>query len=77
MADREQIPTSGHGMAKTPRRDTADKIGPMREGEQRGQADVQPGGTVGRTVPDESKEHHTEIAVEAGRRGGEQGDNKR
>jgi len=26
---------------------------------------------VGRDVPDESKEHHTEIAVEAGRKGGE------
>ena len=27
------------------------------------------GGTVGRDVPDESKERHTEIAVEAGRKG--------
>jgi hypothetical protein len=26
---------------------------------------------VGRDVPDESKERHTEIAVEAGRKGGE------
>jgi hypothetical protein len=26
---------------------------------------------VGRDVPDESKERHTEVAVEAGRKGGE------
>ena len=30
-----------------------------------------PGGTVGREVPDESKEHHTEIAVEEGHKDGE------
>ena len=33
--------------------------------------------TVGRDVPDESKERHTEIAVEAGRKGGERRNNKR
>ena len=27
------------------------------------------GGTVGRTEPDQSKEHNTEVAVEAGREG--------
>lgn len=32
---------------------------------------------VGRDVPDESKERHTEIAVEAGRKGGEHGNDKR
>ena len=32
---------------------------------------------VGRDVPDESKERHTEIAVEAGRKGGEQRKDKR
>jgi len=31
---------------------------------------VKPGGTVGRDVPDESKEHHTEVVVAAGRRDG-------
>ncbi|HEX3860770.1 MAG TPA: hypothetical protein VHY35_03685 [Stellaceae bacterium] len=30
-----------------------------------------PQGTVGKDVPDESKERHTEIAVEAGRKSGE------
>ena len=38
---------------------------------------VKPGGTVGRDVPDERKEHHTEIAVQAGRTGGEHRDSKR
>jgi hypothetical protein len=32
---------------------------------------VKPGGTVGRDVPDQSKEHNTEIAVEAGRKPGQ------
>ena len=35
---------------------------------------VKAGGTVGRDVPDESKERHTEIAVEAGRKLGAQHD---
>jgi hypothetical protein len=35
---------------------------------------VKTGGTVGCDVPDESKERHTEIAVEAGRKRGEQHD---
>jgi Domain of unknown function (DUF892) len=30
---------------------------------------VESGGTVGRTEPDQSKEHNTEVAVEAGREG--------
>ena len=33
-------------------------------------------GIVGEDVPDESKEHHTEIAVEAGRKVGERHDDK-
>jgi general stress protein YciG len=37
----------------------------------------QTGKTVGRDVPDESKERHTEIAVEAGRKGGEHCNDKR
>jgi ferritin-like metal-binding protein YciE len=35
----------------------------------RGERAVGTGGTVGRTEPDLSKEHNTELAVEAGRRG--------
>ena len=43
----------------------------MADKEQKPQRDqgVKSGGTVGRDVPDESKERHTEIAVEAGRKG--------
>ena len=42
----------------------------MADKEQKPQRDqgVKSGGTVGREVPDESKERHTEIAVEAGRK---------
>jgi hypothetical protein len=35
------------------------------------------GGEVGKDIPDESKERHTEIAVEAGRKQGEHDDMKR
>jgi hypothetical protein len=76
MADREQAHRASSGMTEKPRRDTADKMDWMREGEQH-RTDLQPGGTVGRTVPDESKEHHTDIAIEAGRRAGERRDNNR
>ena len=34
-------------------------------------------GEVGKDIPDESKERHTEIAVEAGRKYGEHSDTKR
>lgn len=71
MADREQ--SSKPEMEQKPQRDMAGKTGQshVREGNlpQDRQRAVKPGGTVGRDVPDESKEHHTEIAVEAGRKG--------
>jgi hypothetical protein len=63
MADREQSQTSKRGMDEKPQRDTAGKIGQAHGG------GAKSGGTVGRDVPDESKERHTEIAVEAGRQG--------
>ncbi|HEX3861867.1 MAG TPA: hypothetical protein VHY35_09285 [Stellaceae bacterium] len=37
---------------------------------------VKPNETVGTDVPDESKERHTEIAVEAGRKGDGQHESK-
>ena len=52
MADREQFDTSKRGMDKKLQREHG----------------VKPGGTVGRDIPDESKERHTEIAVETGRK---------
>ncbi|MBV8452077.1 MAG: hypothetical protein JOZ29_07350, partial [Deltaproteobacteria bacterium] len=53
MADATQSPGIRSGMNEK-----------RRERERSGIA----GGTVGRDVPDESKERHTEIAVEAGRK---------
>ena len=64
MADREQFDSSKRGMEK-PQRDVAGKAGHS----QGARPAVKPGGTVGRDEPDLSKEHQTEIAVEAGRRG--------
>ncbi len=73
MADREQSYTAKPGMDEKRQRDNAGKGG------QTGGANadllnnrdrnVKPGGTVGRGVPDQSFEHNTEIAVEAGRKG--------
>jgi hypothetical protein len=63
-----------------PQRDMTAKVGERHGGEGKPhapQSPVKPGGTVGRDVPDESKEHHTEIAVEAGRTGREHADDKR
>jgi hypothetical protein len=51
MADREQ--------SQTPKTGTGDKT--LRRHVPK------TGEVIGRNVPDESKEHHTEIAVEAGR----------
>jgi hypothetical protein len=80
MADQEQSRTSRREMEPKERRDMAGKIGERHAGEENmpeaSQSGVKPSGTVGRDVPDESKEHHTEIAVEAGRTGGQHRDNK-
>jgi hypothetical protein len=64
MADREQ--------AQKPQRDIAGK--PTATSGSRGQErqhGVKDMGSVGRDVPDQSKEHNTEIAVEAGHKDGE------
>lgn len=60
MADREQSRTSESAADKKPQRDR----------------EVKTGGTVGRDIPDESKERHTEIAVEAGRKYGKRHEGK-
>ena len=66
MADQEKSQNSKGGMGQKPQRDDA------------GQRSKPPaGGTVGRDVPDHSKERNTEIAVEAGRTGGEHPSDKR
>jgi len=64
MADREQFDNSKRGIEK-PRRDGSPKASQSHSAHPA----VKPGGTVGRDELDLSKEHQTEIAVEAGRRG--------
>jgi hypothetical protein len=58
-----------------PQRDMAGRVGQAHGGQgdlqKERERGVKPGGTVGRDVADLSKEHNTEIAVEAGRKGGE------
>jgi hypothetical protein len=86
MADREQSQPSKRGMDEKQSRDAAGPGARASTGQTGGgQSDrqkerdygVKSGGTVGREVPDQSKERNTEIAVEAGRKGGEHGDAKR
>ncbi len=68
MADQGQ---SKPGMNEQPQRDIGGQTPKEHE------PGVKTGGTVGTDVPDESKERHTEIAVDAGRKGGEHPDDKR
>lgn len=69
MADREQSRASEGGMNEKTQRDVAGKgqpggsQGDLLKNREQG---VKPGGTVGRDIPDQSKEKNTEIAVEAG-----------
>ena len=77
MADREQSHTSKRGMDEKPQRDVAGTRTSGSQGEERehGVRDI---GSVGRDMPDQSKERNTEIAVEAGHKGpGERRDDKR
>jgi hypothetical protein len=70
MADREQPHTSPRGADEKRQRDVGGKVGqPHGSGQREREPSVKSGGTVGRDVPDQSKEHNTEIAVEAGREG--------
>ena len=56
------------GRSRPAPRRTGHAGGPSHPATERGQ--VKPGGTVGREIPEHSKAHDTEIAVEAGRHGG-------
>jgi hypothetical protein len=73
MADNAQRHAPNSGMSEKPRRDVA---GATQTSGSRGQerqhgVKVKEMGSVGRDVPDQSKERNTEIAVEAGHKGGE------
>ena len=77
MADREQFDTEKRGMEQKPQRNTASTAGQTHPGQAGPGQDTQHRVKPDRDMPDESKEHHTEIAVEAGHRDGEHHGNKR
>ncbi|MGH7063597.1 MAG: hypothetical protein ACREET_05925 [Stellaceae bacterium] len=79
MADQKQSHAPQREMDQTARSGMAGKVGQSHGnlGNRPKEGAVKPGGTVGHDVPDHSKEHNTEIAVEAGRHGGEHHDEKR
>lgn len=81
MADREQSHTSQRETAHRVPNDAAGRVGESHGSSdhrhKEGERAVKPGGTVGRQTPDRSKEHNTEIAVEAGRHGAEHREHKR
>jgi hypothetical protein len=72
MAGREQSPTPKPGMEEKPRGGTRTS---GSKGQER-QHGVKEYGSVGRDVPDQSKERNTEIAVEAGHKDGEHRDKR-
>ena len=74
MADREQSPTPNRGTDEKP----GDTDGTQTSGSkgQERQHGVKGYRSVGRDVPDQSKERNTEIAVEAGHKGGEHRDKR-
>ena len=69
MADREHPHTSKPRMDEKSQRHMAGKGGQDALLEER-EHGVKRGGTVGRDIPDQSKERNTEIAVEAGHKVG-------
>ena len=75
MADREQFPTSKREMYKKPQPDAGATRTSGSRGEERDHG-VRDARSVGRDVPDQSKERNTEIAVEAGRKGGKSSEDK-
>jgi hypothetical protein len=72
MADQRQSPRSQDGMSEKPQRGVG---GATQTSGSRGQERLhgvkEDMGSVGRDVPDQSKERNTEIAVEAGRKNSE------
>jgi hypothetical protein len=74
MADRGQPPTPQDGLSGKPQPAVG---GATQTSGSKGQErlhGIKEMGSVGRDVPDESKERHTEIAVEAGHKSGERGE---
>ena len=73
MTDREQSHISKREMDQKPQRGDVGMVGQSHGGqtdrEKEREHGIKRGGTVGRDVPDLSRGHNTEIAVEAGRKG--------
>ncbi|MBV9378159.1 MAG: hypothetical protein JO320_24470 [Alphaproteobacteria bacterium] len=75
MADQEQSQTEKREADKKPQPGTGATRTSGSKGEERDHG-VRGAGSVGRDVPDQSKERNTEIAVEAGRKGSEHREDK-
>jgi hypothetical protein len=71
MADQRQSQTPQGGMSEKPQRGVGSATQTSGSRGQERQHGVKDMGSVGRDVPDQSKERNTEIAVEAGHKGGE------
>ena len=72
MADQRQSHTPQGGMSEKPQRGVGSATETSGSRDQKRQHGVKEDmGSVGRDVPDQSKERNTEIAVEAGHKGGE------
>lgn len=71
MAGQEQSPTPKPGMEEKPRGGTQTS---GSKGQERQHGVKEEYGSVGRDVPDQSKERNTEIAVETGHKDGGQRD---
>ena len=71
MADQRQSPKPQDGMSGKPQSGVGGATQTSGSGGQERLHGVKEMGSVGRDVPDESKERHTEIAVEAGHKSGE------
>jgi hypothetical protein len=71
MADQRQSPSPQDGMSGKPQSGVGGATQTSGSRDQERLHGVKEMGSVGRDVPDESKERHTEIAVEAGHKNGE------
>jgi hypothetical protein len=71
MADQRQTQGPKSGISEKPQRGAGGATQTSGSKGQESEHGVKEMGSVGRDVPDQSKERNTEIAVEAGRKDGE------
>jgi general stress protein YciG len=77
MAEQQNRNAPKAGITEKPERDVGKGTQTSGSKGQEHDHGVKSGGAVGRDEPDQSKEKNTEIAVEAGRKGGERRDEPR